>query len=88
MNGEMIATRQAYGEELQRIGALDSRVVVLDADLSSSTGTKKFAEAFPERFFNMGIAEQEQKGVITPIPAAIIFPDTLFFPPRRALIFD
>lgn len=58
MNGEMIATRQAYGEELQRIGALDNRVVVLDADLSSSTGTKKFAEAFPERFFNMGIAEQ------------------------------
>lgn len=58
MNGEMIATRQAYGEELQRIGALDTRVVVLDADLSSSTGTKKFAEAFPERFFNMGIAEQ------------------------------
>jgi transketolase len=55
---EKIATRQAYGEALLALGSNDLDLVVLDADLSGSTGTKKFAQAYPERFFNMGIAEQ------------------------------
>jgi transketolase len=55
---EKIATRQAYGEELAALGAEYPELVVLDADLSNSTGTAKFAKLYPERFFNMGIAEQ------------------------------
>lgn len=49
--------REAYGEALADLGAEDQRVVVLDADLSHATQTCIFAEVFPERFYNMGIAE-------------------------------
>ncbi len=49
--------RDAYGKKLVELGQKDERIVVLDADLSGSTKTAKFAEAFPDRFFNMGIAE-------------------------------
>lgn len=52
-------TRDAYGEALVRLGHQNHNIVVLDADLSCSTRTGKFARAFPERFFNMGIAEQD-----------------------------
>ncbi len=55
---EKIATRQAYGEALLELGSQYNDLVVLDADLSGSTGTGKFAKQYPERFFNMGIAEQ------------------------------
>lgn len=50
--------REAFGNKLFELGAKNNEVVVLDADLSSSTQTKIFAKAFPERFFNVGIAEQ------------------------------
>ena len=50
--------REAYGEELKRLGAIHKDLVVLDADLSSSTKTAIFGREFPERFFNMGISEQ------------------------------
>ncbi|HET6514464.1 MAG TPA: transketolase family protein [Thermodesulfovibrionales bacterium] len=56
------ATRDAYGKALFELGKRKSEVVVLDADLSGSTKTKKFADAFPERFFNLGIAEQDMIG--------------------------
>ncbi len=52
------SARKAYAEELVRIGEEDERVVVLDADLSSSTGTREFGKMFPDRFFNVGVAEQ------------------------------
>jgi transketolase len=55
---EGIATRVAYGEALLELGRSNESVVVLDADLSGSTKTNLFAEEFPERFFNMGVAEQ------------------------------
>ena len=54
---EKIATRVAYGKSLVELAKLNQDIVVLDADLSSSTQTKFFAKEFPERFFNMGIAE-------------------------------
>jgi len=57
-----IATRDAYGDALVNLGKKRSDVVVLDADLSGSTKTAKFAKAFPERFFNIGIAEQDMMG--------------------------
>ena len=55
---EKMATRQAYGKALVKIGAENKNLVVMDADLSKSTMTAEFAKAYPERFFNMGIAEQ------------------------------
>ena len=60
MNDEMkIATRQSYGEALANIGEKNEKIVVLDADLSEATKTNIFAKKFPERFFDMGIAEQD-----------------------------
>jgi len=53
---QKIATREAYGNALAEFGG-DSRIVVLDADLSKSTKTDTFRKKYPERFFNMGIAE-------------------------------
>lgn len=52
-----IATREAYGQELVRLGADNKNVVVLDADLSKSTKTHDFMKNYPDRFINMGIAE-------------------------------
>jgi transketolase len=57
------ATRQAYGEFLVERGRVDEKLIVMDADLSKSTMTAGFAKAFPDRFFNMGIAEQNLYGV-------------------------
>ncbi len=57
-----IATRDAYGEALLELGRMRGDIVVLDADLSGSTKTNRFAKAFPERFFNVGISEQDLIG--------------------------
>ncbi len=54
----MESLRDAYGEELVRLGGKNKDLVVLDADLSSSTKTAAFGKKFPDRFFNMGISEQ------------------------------
>jgi len=56
------STRVEYGKTLVQLGGEYPDIVVLDADLSSSTQTHHFAKAFPERFFNMGIAEQDLMG--------------------------
>ncbi len=50
--------REAFGKTLEQLGKEDKNVVALDADLSGSTQTKFFAKSFPERFFDVGIAEQ------------------------------
>ena len=55
----MLGTREAYGEALVEVGQINEDVVVLDADLSGSTRTSKFAGEFPDRFFNMGVSEQD-----------------------------
>ncbi|MEG1164502.1 MAG: transketolase family protein [Anaerovoracaceae bacterium] len=59
---DKMATRQAYGKVLVEIGESNPNLVVMDADLSKSTMTNEFSKAFPERFFNMGIAEQNLYG--------------------------
>jgi len=59
---QKIATRDAYGDALVELGKKREDVVALDADLSGSTKTSKFAKAFPDRFFNIGIAEQDMMG--------------------------
>ncbi|NLI91072.1 MAG: transketolase family protein [Peptococcaceae bacterium] len=61
-SGEKTATRDAYGKALVKLGGENRDIVVLDADLSKSTKTADFAKVFPERFFNMGIAEQNLIG--------------------------
>ncbi len=53
-------TREAYGQELVELGKVDPRIVVLEADISKSTRTNYFAEAYPDRFFNVGVAEQNE----------------------------
>jgi len=67
---EKVGTRDIYGRTLVRLGELYEDVVVLDADLSGSTRTEKFAKVFPDRFFNMGIAEQDMIGTAAGFAAA------------------
>lgn len=57
-----IATRQSYGEALAELGKENKNIVVLDADLSTATKTNIFAKEFPNRFFDIGIAEQDMIG--------------------------
>jgi transketolase len=57
MSREMVNPRNSYGETLVELGKKHSNLVVLDADLSKSTKTIMFAKKYPERFFEMGIAE-------------------------------
>ena len=71
---EMIATRDAYGKVLAELGREDERVVVLDADLSGSTKTGVFAKEFPERFFNVGIAEGNMIGMAAGLAAGGMIP--------------
>jgi len=59
MGTELTSTRIAYGETLLELGREREDIVVLDADLSSSTKTSMFGKEFPERFFNMGISEAD-----------------------------
>lgn len=67
---QKIATRDAYGKTLVALGAKNENVVVLDADLSKSTKTHGFKVEYPERFFNMGIAEANMMGVAAGLAAA------------------
>ena len=55
---EMLYQRDVYGQTLVELGKTNKEIVVLDADLSSSTRTSLFAKAYPDRFFNFGVAEQ------------------------------
>jgi len=71
---EEIATRVAYGEALLALGRRNPKVVALDADLSGSTKTSLFAREFPERFFNLGVAEQNLMGVAAGLALAGFIP--------------
>lgn len=61
-NLEKKATRDGYGAGLADLGETNTSIVVLEADLSGSTKTRKFADKFPDRFFNFGVAEQNLIG--------------------------
>ncbi len=71
---EPMATREAYGKALIELGLKQEKVVVLDADLSKSTKTSLFAEKFPLRFFNMGIAEADMMGTAAGLAASGYIP--------------
>ena len=63
MKEEKIATRQSFGEVLEKLGEENKNVVVIDADLAKSTKTSLFAKKFPDRFIDVGIAEQNMIGI-------------------------
>ena len=63
-------TRTAYGEALADLGAVNDKVVVMDADLSGSTKTSLFKKVFPERFINTGIAEGNMAATAAGLAAA------------------
>ncbi len=67
---EKIATRDAYGKALAELGRTNPDIVVLDADLSKSTKTAVFGKEFPERFFDMGIAEANMISTAAGLAAA------------------
>ena len=58
-----VATRESYGKALEKLGENNENIVVLDADLSTATKTEIFAKRFPDRFINVGIAEQNMMGI-------------------------
>lgn len=68
--GREAATREAYGQALLELGEDNPDIVVLDADLSSSTHTGKFCRKFPNRFFNVGLAEQNMMGIAAGLAAS------------------
>ncbi len=59
MKEEKKATRQSYGEALKELGKVNKNIVVFDADLAGATKSDIFKKEFPERFFDMGISEQD-----------------------------
>lgn len=69
MMGEVIATRAAYGKALVKFADKNPNLVVLDADLASATMTNGFAKEYPDRFFDMGIAEANMMGVAAGLAA-------------------
>ncbi len=85
---EYVYARDIYGRTLLELGAKDQRIVVLDADLSGSTRTAFFAQQFPERFFNMGVAEQNMMATAAGLASCgkIVFVSTFaMFATARAL---
>ena len=67
--GEKIATRGAFGKAIVELAEQYPELVVLDADLSGATMTKEFSKTYPDRFFNMGIAEANMVGVAAGLAA-------------------
>ena len=71
-NQNLKATREAYGEALVEIGKENEKIVVLDAETSNSTYAEKFKIAYPERFFEMFIAEQNMVSVALGLDLSLI----------------
>jgi transketolase len=68
--GEEVATRQAFGIALEKLGRDEPAVVALDGDVKNSTGLEAFAKRYPERFFESFIAEQNMAGVALGLAAS------------------
>ncbi len=77
-SGDLVATREAYGTALAALGALDQRIVALDADVKNSTFSDRFEKVFPERFYQTFIAEQAMIGAAMGLASrgAIAFPSS------------
>ena len=66
---KLLATRAGYGQGLLDIGALYDDVVVLEGDLGAATGTAAFGKAYPDRYVEAGIAEQNEVGMASGLAA-------------------
>ncbi|MDP6348599.1 MAG: transketolase C-terminal domain-containing protein [Chloroflexota bacterium] len=77
--GDMISCREAFGKALVEAGERDPNVVVLDADLGSSTQAAIFKDSFPERFYQVGIAEQNMIGMAAGMASVGLVPFTSTF---------
>ncbi len=86
--GDLVATREAFGNALVRIGGVDQRVVSLDGDTKNSTYSDKFAKKFPNRFTECFIAEQNMVGVATGFAARGKVPFASTFAPFFSRAFD
>jgi transketolase len=77
-DGDLVATREAYGAAITKLGSGDDRIIVLDADVKNSTFSEKFEQQHPERFHQTFIAEQVMIGVAMGLASrgAIPFPST------------
>jgi len=93
--GKMIAIRDAYGEALKELGRQNQKVVVLEADVASSTKSGIFGKAFPERYFNVGISELDmismaagfaREGMIPYVNTFAVFMTTRGADPIQSLI--
>lgn len=75
---QVASLRKAYGETLVELGKKNEKIVVLDADLAKSTHTYMFGEVFPDRFFDMGISEQDMMAAAAGLAASgkIVFAST------------
>lgn len=69
----MKATRDSYGEALVELGKKNEKIVVLDADLATATKTIEFKKEFPNRFFDIGIAEQDMMGTAAGLALGVKF---------------
>ncbi len=69
-----IATRESYGNALKELGATNPNIVVLDADLAGATKTDIFKKAYPERFFDCGIAEGNMMGIAAGLSTTGLIP--------------
>lgn len=69
-----IATRESYGNALKELGAVNDKIVVLDADLANATKTGTFQKAFPDRFYDCGIAEGNMIGVAAGLSTTGLIP--------------
>lgn len=67
---EKLGTRDVYGDTLAELGEKNKEIVVLSADLSDSTKVSKFGKKFPDRFFNIGVAEQDMMGMAAGLASA------------------
>ncbi len=77
--GSLVDPRESFMDELVRAGADDARVILLDADVSQSTRSWRFKEAYPDRFYYMGIAEQNMIGVAAGLATTGLVPAALTF---------
>ena len=85
-----MATREAYGKALAELGAVNDKVVVLDADLAAATKTGIFKKAYPDRFIDSGIAESNMMGVAAGLASTgyVVFASTFaMFAAGRAFDF-
>ncbi len=89
MEQQKIATREGYGKALAELGKLNPRVVVVDADLGDSTKAEHFGKLFPDRYFTMGIAEQNMIGAAAGLAASgkIVYASTFAIFSERAFEF-